>query len=193
MKNKEYALYKGEDIIATGTTKEIAKKMGIQEQTINYYKTQAYINRLERRNTTNGNVRVLVSLEDEDIKNMKTCTSCNEKSPRTVQFFLKNSGFNGGLSDGFQSVCVTCRNKNKNKVKPKKKKEFIKKSIEIFEMGKKYQIKMLDRGKIINYFEGEVIQITKNHITLRSEKHGYCESFKEIDFKIKDYSIQEVI
>lgn len=61
---KEYALYKGENILAIGTISEIAKKMGVKRDTIAYYKTQAYQNRLKRRNALNGNVRMLVALED---------------------------------------------------------------------------------------------------------------------------------
>lgn len=61
---KEYALYKGENILAIGTISEIAKKMGVKRDTIAYYKTQAYKNRLKRRNALNGNVRMLVALED---------------------------------------------------------------------------------------------------------------------------------
>lgn len=62
--NKEYALYKGENLLAMGTLNEIARALGVQERTIAYYKTQAYQNRLKRRNALNGNVRVLVSLDD---------------------------------------------------------------------------------------------------------------------------------
>lgn len=37
-----YALYKGDLELASGTIKEIAKKMGVNESTIRYYKTGAY-------------------------------------------------------------------------------------------------------------------------------------------------------
>lgn len=60
---KEYALYKGEDILAIGTILEIANKMGVKRDTIAFYKTQAYRNRLKRRNALNGNVRILISLD----------------------------------------------------------------------------------------------------------------------------------
>lgn len=66
MKRKEYALYKGENILAIGTIGEIAKEMGVQKETIAYYKTQVYQNRLKRRNAINGNVRMLVLLDEED-------------------------------------------------------------------------------------------------------------------------------
>lgn len=63
---KEYALYKGDDILAIGTIPEIAKEMGVKRDTIAYYKTQAYQNRLKRRNAINGNVRMLVLLDEEE-------------------------------------------------------------------------------------------------------------------------------
>lgn len=62
---KEYALYKGEKMLAMGTIAYIARITGVKRETVSYYKTQAYINRLKRRNALNGNVRILVSLEDE--------------------------------------------------------------------------------------------------------------------------------
>lgn len=63
---KEYALYKGDDILAIGTINEIANQLGVKRDTIAYYKTQAYQNRLNRRNALNGNVRMLISLEEEE-------------------------------------------------------------------------------------------------------------------------------
>lgn len=62
---KEYALYKGEEMLAIGTIAYIARVTGVQRRTISYYKTQAYQNRLKRRNALNGNARVLVSLGDD--------------------------------------------------------------------------------------------------------------------------------
>lgn len=63
---REYALYKGDDLLSIGTIGEIAKEMKVQRSTIAYYRTQAYQNRLQRRNAINGNVRMLVALDDEE-------------------------------------------------------------------------------------------------------------------------------
>ena len=63
----EYALYKGEDILSMGTIEEIAEELQVQKQTISYYGTQAYQNRLKRRKALNGNVRILVSLAEDEI------------------------------------------------------------------------------------------------------------------------------
>ena len=61
---KEYALYKGENILAMGTIDQIAREQGVKKATIAYYKTQAYQNRLKRRNALNGKVRSLVCMDD---------------------------------------------------------------------------------------------------------------------------------
>lgn len=63
---KEYALYKGEDILSIGTVREIAEEQGVLIDTIKYYKTQAYQNKIAKRKRTK-NTRILVLLqEDED-------------------------------------------------------------------------------------------------------------------------------
>lgn len=46
-KEKEYYLYEGDEVIATGTIKEIAKKMGISEGTVRFYKNPSYLKRRE--------------------------------------------------------------------------------------------------------------------------------------------------
>lgn len=45
MRDKEYALYKGEEIIAMGTKREIAKKLGISVRSVDHYGTPAYAKR----------------------------------------------------------------------------------------------------------------------------------------------------
>lgn len=44
---KEYALYKGEEILAIGTIKEIAEKMGVKKRTIKFYLTPTYRKRIK--------------------------------------------------------------------------------------------------------------------------------------------------
>ena len=56
---KEYALYKGENLLAIGTGEEIAKRMGVKKETIAFYKTPAY-----RRRAKSKNVRILVPLDE---------------------------------------------------------------------------------------------------------------------------------
>ena len=63
---EEYALYKGEEILAIGTIPYIARTLGVSRETIKYYRTNAYQNRLKRRNAINGNVRLLIKLEDDE-------------------------------------------------------------------------------------------------------------------------------
>ena len=42
---KEYALYKGDKLLAMGTKKEIAKQLGVKQSTICYYSHPAYAKR----------------------------------------------------------------------------------------------------------------------------------------------------
>ena len=45
MQVKEYALYKGEEIIAMGTKREIAERLGISVHSVDHYGTPAYARR----------------------------------------------------------------------------------------------------------------------------------------------------
>ncbi|MSU01804.1 hypothetical protein [Tissierella pigra] len=59
---KEYALYKGEEILAMGTADEIAKELNIKIETVLWYRTPSQIKR-----SKSDNCRILVPLdEDED-------------------------------------------------------------------------------------------------------------------------------
>ena len=57
MQAKEYALYKGEELIAMGTKKEIAAQLGVSASTIGYYGTPVYA-----RRTSENKGRRLVEL-----------------------------------------------------------------------------------------------------------------------------------
>ncbi len=61
LKRKEYALYKGEDLIMIGTIEEIAKAQGVKRKTILFYQTPAYLKRHEKSHI--GNYKVLVKLD----------------------------------------------------------------------------------------------------------------------------------
>lgn len=56
MQVKEYALYKGEELIAMGTKREIAEQLGVSPSTVGCYGTPVYA----RRTSENG--RRLVEL-----------------------------------------------------------------------------------------------------------------------------------
>lgn len=45
MQVKEYALYKGEGLLAMGTKREIAEQLGVSASTIGYYGTPVYARR----------------------------------------------------------------------------------------------------------------------------------------------------
>lgn len=46
MQVKEYALYKGDELLAMGTKKEIAEQLGVSASTIGYYGTPVYARRV---------------------------------------------------------------------------------------------------------------------------------------------------
>ena len=58
---KEYALYKGDELLVIGTVNEIAEEMGIAVSTVYFYKSKAYQSRSKKEYS---NRRVLVPLDD---------------------------------------------------------------------------------------------------------------------------------
>lgn len=56
---KEYALYKGDDLLAMGTAREIAKELGISPSTVQFYGTPSY-----RKRSKSNNTRTLVILNE---------------------------------------------------------------------------------------------------------------------------------
>lgn len=57
MQVKEYALYKGEELLAMGTKREIAERLGVSVNTVSYYGTPVYA-----RRTSDSKGRRLVEL-----------------------------------------------------------------------------------------------------------------------------------
>lgn len=45
MQAREYVLYKGEELLAMGTKREIAEQLGVSPSTIGYYRTPVYAQR----------------------------------------------------------------------------------------------------------------------------------------------------
>lgn len=56
---KEYALYKGEECLAIGTIKKIAKQLKVKERTIYFYTTPTY----KKRVKAGKNRRELITLD----------------------------------------------------------------------------------------------------------------------------------
>ena len=46
---KEYTLYKGDEILASGTLQEIAKKMKVKVKTLHFYKSPTYLRRTSEK------------------------------------------------------------------------------------------------------------------------------------------------
>lgn len=64
---KAYALYRGEELLAIGTIREIATELKIKEGTVRFYQTPRYKRRLEsRKNGKFEKQRSLVNLEGEE-------------------------------------------------------------------------------------------------------------------------------
>lgn len=68
----EFALYKEDNIVAIGTIPEIAKQRGIEIESVKYYLTDAYKNKIEREQAKlkkpakHSKRLVLVPLDGED-------------------------------------------------------------------------------------------------------------------------------
>lgn len=61
----EVAMYKGDDFICGGTIKECAAFRGVKPDTIRYYLSQAYANKVAKRNSKNP-IQVVRVEDDED-------------------------------------------------------------------------------------------------------------------------------
>lgn len=57
MQVKEYALYKGDKLLAMGTKREIAEQLGVSASTVGYYGTPVYA-----RRTSDSKGRRLIEL-----------------------------------------------------------------------------------------------------------------------------------
>lgn len=66
MKEKLFALYKGEEFIDIGTAKELAKKMNVKSETIRFLSTPAKLRRIERRKNKNKPSRAMICVKIED-------------------------------------------------------------------------------------------------------------------------------
>lgn len=65
-------------------------------------------------------------------------------------------------------------------------------------IGNKYEVRKNIMGgnkqsRIKLYFQGELIQETKRHITLRNYKLGRCETFLKVDILLGEYMLKEVV
>lgn len=58
---KEFALYKGEQMIAIGTVREIAEERGVKPETIRFYKSETYQRRA--KSETNNRLK-LIRIDD---------------------------------------------------------------------------------------------------------------------------------
>lgn len=88
---KEYALYKGENVLAIGTISDIANQLEVRKDTIAYYKTQAYRRKLDKRKKSN-NPMILIEIEEDIMEKCfaddgKICTVLRAKNCMDCKFF----------------------------------------------------------------------------------------------------------
>jgi len=65
MKQKEYALYKGDDLLGMGTAKELAELRGCNISSIRYLGSPAYRRKIEKRGNS-WNTLALILFDEED-------------------------------------------------------------------------------------------------------------------------------
>lgn len=58
----QVSVYKGDDLLVSGTIAECAKALGVQPGTIYFYLMPSYQRRVARRKTTSGNTMAVVLL-----------------------------------------------------------------------------------------------------------------------------------
>lgn len=61
--DRQYALYKGDEFIAEGTPREIARKTGKAFDSLMFYTTPAYRRRVEK---SKGQILEMVDLDDDE-------------------------------------------------------------------------------------------------------------------------------
>lgn len=59
----EYAIYKGENLLAIGTERQLARELCVKVETIKFYRSPAYQRRLAERKKRGENCRVIVALD----------------------------------------------------------------------------------------------------------------------------------
>lgn len=59
----EYAMYKGENLLAIGNERQLARELGVKVATIRFYRSPAYAKRLAKRKDIGKNCRVIVVLD----------------------------------------------------------------------------------------------------------------------------------
>lgn len=61
----EYAVYSGDQLRFIGSREDVLDRLGISEETLNYYLTPTYLKRVERRKTSTD--ALIITLLDDDL------------------------------------------------------------------------------------------------------------------------------
>lgn len=153
-------------------------------------------------------------------KEGRKCRKCGEKYPPTTDYFYASKNHKDGINtvcifclrkqgreiyarkvNGYQPLDTLkqIRDRKDDKAYQKLLNEPTDKGIGDrldtlkLQAGKKYKVERRENEKneYEDYFIGNVVQETKDHVTLR-HKRGYCESFRKYDFLCGEYKIEEV-
>ena len=61
---REFAVYKGEEILTMGTKKEICEELGIKGATFDFCRSKTYLKRMEK--SKKNNYRTIVRIDNEE-------------------------------------------------------------------------------------------------------------------------------
>lgn len=218
----QYALYAGDEFLATGTIEEISKQINMSIKTLRNYGSPSYLKRSEGRAHTR---KVLIRLSYDGFEE-KECKSCKEVFPLTKDFWHVDKR----LKDGFNNECKSCKREKAREYQERKRKlegfltreeleaeevrlqrartrEMEKLSKERLEKrknkmrGETYNPKKtyrVDNRKNVVRNVRDLVDFTgKVHyqdgrLLTLKHKNGRCETFLKVDFKIGEYQIEEL-
>ncbi|MCJ0932571.1 hypothetical protein MST22_15595 [Virgibacillus halodenitrificans] len=66
VRQKEWAVYKGDKFLFIGSTNECAARLGVKNETVRYYSTPTYWRKLEKRNNWDNSL-IVVDLSELDL------------------------------------------------------------------------------------------------------------------------------
>jgi hypothetical protein len=62
---KEYAVYRGDNFLCVGTIKECAKYLGVEPDTVRFYASSRYLQRVNSRKNAR-NYTIVIKIEDDE-------------------------------------------------------------------------------------------------------------------------------
>jgi hypothetical protein len=62
---KDYAVYKGDELLCFGNVNECAKYLGVLPDTVRFYASAKYLNRVKKRKNA-SNYTIVIKIEDDE-------------------------------------------------------------------------------------------------------------------------------